>query len=182
MHHSESDYFTDRVREFHAKHGAPIGVGVTLEALTLRKSLVLEEASEILLAVHDKNEAEFVDGLADFIYVAAGTWVSVGTKKTPIRTNLNPIKGVHELWDFKFVGSVHHRIDKAIESLMKYRLSELIYHAVALPHELGYDVKGIFDEIHASNMTKTPTKGDIRVRVKGPDYRAPDVTRFLRGE
>jgi predicted HAD superfamily Cof-like phosphohydrolase len=164
------------------KHGAPIGVGPTLAALTLRKSLVYEEASEILLAVHDKNEEDFIDGLGDFIYVAAGTWVSVATKKTPMRHNLNPIKGVHNLWDPRFVDAVHHRIDKTLESLIKHRYSEVIYHAVALPHELGYDVKGIFDEIHSSNMTKTPTKGDIRVRVKGPDFRLPDLTRFLRGK
>jgi predicted HAD superfamily Cof-like phosphohydrolase len=181
VHHSEADYFTDRVREFHVKHGAPVNVGVTLAALTLRKSLVYEEASEILLAVHDRDEVEFVDGMADLIYVAAGTWVSVSTMKHPRRFNLNPLKGVHELWDPKFISVIHHRIDKVLESVMKHRYSEAIYHAVALPHELGYDPKAIFDEIHASNMTKTPTKGDIRVRVKGPDYRAPDVTRFLRG-
>ena len=180
MHHSEADYFVDRVREFHVKHDAPVGCGTSLEFLTLRKSLVYEEAGEVLLALHDHDEVEFVDGLADFLYVAAGTHVTASTR-LPIRTTLNPLKDIPELWSPPFLAAVHHRLDKAIESLIKHRYSEVIYHAVALPHELGYDVKGIFDEIHSSNMTKTPTKGDIRVRVKGPDYRAPDVTRFLRG-
>lgn len=182
----DTAYYVHQVRDFHGKHDAPIGPNVTNRGvLTLRKSLVYEEAGEVMLALHDKDELELIDGLGDLLYVTAGMWVAmIGVQQLPGKLNLVDFTRP-ALWDHACEKVIHNRVDAVVDFTANivtggyFHLA--IYNAVLALHELGYDPKAVFDEIHSSNMTKTPTKGDIRVRVKGPDYRAPDLSRFLRG-
>lgn len=188
----DTAYYVRSVAEFHAKHDAPIGCAVNSakewgrDVTILRKSLIYEEAGEIMLALHDRDEVELVDGLGDLLYVAAGLWVAViGVKSELPNPIYLPALKSPELWTVNFEQMLMRRVDAVVLSAMQVpqiaSYPNAIYSAVYALHELGYDPKAVFDEIHSSNMTKTPTKGDIRVRVKGPDYRAPDVRRFLRG-
>ena len=191
-------HYVRSVAEFHAKHDAPIGCAVKTanewgqDVTILRASLIYEEAGEIMLAVHDKNEAELVDGLGDLLYVMAGAYVAIHgsiyehESDLSVRNygNIQP----DTLWSRNWINVLRNNVALCVETASKLNtdpsektLAMGIWPAERALLVLGYDAKAVFDEIHASNMTKTPTKGDIRVRVKGPDYRAPDVTRFLRG-
>lgn len=181
----DAQYYVRRVAEFHRKHLAPVGAGSSDSVLILRQSLIYEEAGEVFLALHDRNEVDLVDGLGDLLYVTAGTWVAViGIRELPPQIEV-PDFEPPPVWHAMFIAQLRMRINVLIghAANLKYGgvYGTLIHNAIYAMAEIGYDPRAVFDEIHASNMTKTPTKGDIRVRVKGPDYRAPDVTRFLRG-
>lgn len=145
-----------------------------------------------MLAVHDRNEQELVDGLGDLLYVMAGAYVAVigDEYQHPLDLSVRNYGNIKPdtLWSLNWAQTLRNNVAICVETANKLHtdpseknLAMGIWPAERALIVLGYDAKAVFDEIHASNMTKTPTKGDIRVRVKGPDYRAPDVTRFLRG-
>ena len=191
-------HYVRSVAEFHRKHDAPVGCRVEhakdlgKDVTILRASLIYEEAGEIMLAVHDRNETELVDGLGDLLYVMAGAYVAVigDEYKYPVDLSVRNYGNIQPdpLWAGNWTQTLRNNVALCVEAANKLHvnpsekvLAEGIWPAERALLVLGYDAKAVFDEIHKSNMTKTPTKGDIRVRVKGPDYRAPDVTRFLRG-
>ncbi len=139
-----------------------------------------------MLAVHDRDELELVDGLGDLLYVMAGAFVAVHGESQDHTDDTFYRDPIFNPWEDEFIRHTQFQVAECVKiaaDLNEQRIPYLkgIRAALSALHYTGYDAKGIFDEIHASNMTKTPTKGDIRVRVKGPDYRAPDLTRFLRG-
>jgi predicted HAD superfamily Cof-like phosphohydrolase len=78
----------DAVFEFHRKQGHAIGE-TALESKTQRPPLpaairaqrlrlMIEECAETVVAYHEGNLLEFVDGLCDTLYVVAGTAVALG--------------------------------------------------------------------------------------------------------
>ena len=143
-----------------------------------------------MLAIHDKDELELIDGLGDLLYVMAGAWVAIkGDDTYPTCDDKFRLAEVPNwpVWSANYVGHIRNHVRGCVETAAAFtdpdpRYKHGIKLAIGALHYAGYDIVGIFDEIHASNMTKTPTKGDIRVRVKGPDFRLPDLTRFLRGK
>jgi predicted HAD superfamily Cof-like phosphohydrolase len=193
-----SHHYVRSVAEFHAKHDAPIGCAVKTanlwgqDAGILRASLIYEEAGEILLAIHDKDELELVDGLGDLLYVMAGAYVALygSIYEHEVDLALGRFGGIQAdpLWSPNSINVIRNNVALCVETANKLHidpservLAQGIWAGERVLAVCGYDPKAVFDEIHKSNMTKTPTKGDIRVRVKGSDYRAPDLTRFLRG-
>lgn len=91
------------------------------DARLLRSHLILEEASEFVLAVANRDEVGALDALCDLLYVVVGSGVTMD-----------------------------------------------------LPLHEG------FEEVHRSNMTKRPPKGDVRAMDKGKKYRPPDLVTVLR--
>ena len=86
--------------------------------------LFLEEIGEMFIALARKNEVEFLDGMADVLYILCGRAA---------------------------------QYDMPLEAA--------------------------FEEVHRSNMTKEKQSADpaaARVRVKGPNYSAPDLAEVLR--
>lgn len=73
----------DAVREFHELNGQVVNLSpppepVPTRTAVLRIRLILEEASETVIAIHEGNLIETADGLADLLYVILGTAVSFG--------------------------------------------------------------------------------------------------------
>lgn len=154
--------FTQAVQAFHAKHGFTIGedlqahgslgstasdiassqleaAALVLKALStqwergtlapasgayddrlMRAHLILEEVAETLLGLARRDPVLLLDGLADTLYVIAGTAVAYG-----------------------------------------------------MPLEYA------FQEVHASNMTKSSRPNDVRLRTKGDEYQPPDIAAVL---
>jgi len=59
-------------------------------------------------------------------------------------------------------------------------LSDIEYVTLGTAVEAGIDLDAVFEEVHRSNMTKTPAKDAGGKVQKGPDYEPPDLERVLR--
>ena len=59
-------------------------------------------------------------------------------------------------------------------------ICDLLYVIFNLCEELELDIQPFFDEVHRSNMTKTPAALSPNKKVqKGPDYRPPRIAEML---
>lgn len=89
------------IKHLHEAWGQPAPekpVIIDDDARELRRTLIMEEVSETLDAMVDKNLAEIADGIADSIVVLLGTAVTYGINMTPIwnevhRTNVAKTQG-----------------------------------------------------------------------------------------
>lgn len=136
-----------------------------------------EEASEVLLAIHDRNELDLIDALGDLLYVTAGTVVAVhGEFKGQIHL---PRLGSPAVWSRGYLHAITDMVGLVVNATTTRDFHPALYYCCQYPLEAGYPIRDIFDEIHRSNMSKQVTK-DSRVRDKGPDYSPPDLRRFLR--
>ena len=80
------DWYQD-VKDFHTKHGLNIGDKPSIPAeyeQRFRETLILEEITETLDALKDKNLVELADGIADSIYVLLGCAISYGIDLRPV--------------------------------------------------------------------------------------------------
>jgi len=64
-------------------------------------------------------------------------------------------------------------------------LTDILYVVYGAGHSFGIDLDECFDEVHSSNMTKLGEDGRPLYRddgkvMKGPNYREPDLTAFVR--
>jgi len=64
-------------------------------------------------------------------------------------------------------------------------LTDILYVVYGAGHSFGIDLDECFDEVHSSNMTKLGEDGRPMYRddgkvMKGPNYREPDLTAFVR--
>lgn len=60
-------------------------------------------------------------------------------------------------------------------------LCDLLYVTFGTAVELGVDIKPMFDEVHASNMTKDGGGSDSGGKiVKGPNFKVPDLLKLLK--
>lgn len=62
-------------------------------------------------------------------------------------------------------------------------LTDLLYVVVGTAVQFGWDLDGAFNEVHRSNMTKTPQKDDpdrARVRDKGETFVPPNLEPFIQ--
>ena len=112
-----------KVLNFHLKHGFYVGRlsrSVPAKVKLARARLIIEEAAELVSAMHEGNDVKVADGIGDLIYVVLGTAVAY-----------------------------------------------------------GMPAGAIFDEVHASNMTKSGTnKHGMGGKNKG--FRKPDIEKVLR--
>jgi len=59
-------------------------------------------------------------------------------------------------------------------------LADLIYFAIGTALYHGIDLRTVMDEVHKSNMTKTPDSQNYKNCVKGPDFKKPNIVKALR--
>ncbi len=59
-------------------------------------------------------------------------------------------------------------------------LADMVYTIVGAALSWGIDLGSVFDEVHRSNMSKSPdnTRGDGKI-LKGPDYSPPEIATVL---
>ena len=64
-------------------------------------------------------------------------------------------------------------------------LTDILYVVYGAGHAFGIDLDDCFHEVHSSNMTKLGADGRPLYRddgkvMKGPNYREPDLTKFVQ--
>jgi predicted HAD superfamily Cof-like phosphohydrolase len=64
-------------------------------------------------------------------------------------------------------------------------LTDILYVVYGAGHAFGLDLDDCFHEVHSSNMTKLGADGRPLYRedgkvMKGPNYREPDLTKFVQ--
>jgi len=69
--------------------------------------------------------------------------------------------------------------DRSAELLKE--MADLAYTLDGTAATFGWDFDRAFELVHASNMTKTASRGPFEKWVKGPDYKPADVTECLNG-
>lgn len=74
----------------------------------------------------------------------------------------------------------------AIYQRIMYTLVVLTERIIRVSELLGIDIISVFNEVHASNMSKLGDDGHPIYRedgkvLKGPNYRKPDLTKFIEG-
>ena len=58
-------------------------------------------------------------------------------------------------------------------------LGDLIYYAIGIALVYRIDLRPVMDEIHKSNMTKTPDPSDCKNCIKGPSFKKPNIALAL---
>jgi predicted HAD superfamily Cof-like phosphohydrolase len=58
-------------------------------------------------------------------------------------------------------------------------LADIVYVVFGSAWRTGIGLDDVLEEVHASNMTKTPSPGDGKA-IKGPGYRPPDIPAAFR--
>ena len=153
----------------------------------MRLHLVMEEASEGLLALHNHDEAKFVDSLGDVMYVTAGAWVAVHGERIPRMTIMSAQKPPHFHWlTARYLKNIRALNNCLVEcdasSWGEHETQNLILISVAICAEAGYDPIKVFDAIADSNDTKWyKEENGQRVKDKGPDFRVPVLAPLLKG-
>jgi predicted HAD superfamily Cof-like phosphohydrolase len=189
--------YTAMVQEFHQANGAVIdGKQNGPDVMALRIGLITEEFAEMLAAMREQNVVEAADGLADLLYVIAGTAVSYGIalpNEVPA-VLWRPVE-VFEASDVvMFVRRILPRLTRVAHALsvVPGDASDAIVDlwssvAESGARTWGLPVDALFKEVHRSNMTKTFAPGANRpggkyghVNPKGPGYTPPDIAGVLK--
>lgn len=182
-----AQHLVGRVTDFHKKQHLWIGEGPIPGVQLMRTHLIMEETAEALLALHNREEEKFVDGLGDILYVTAGSWVSVFGRIIGPVTIRRPEKAprhhklVHTFLDD--VAMLNNRLWAARgRSWDEKVVRELILTSVDMCANAGYDPIDVFNAIADSNDTKWyREENGQRVKDKGPDFRHPILDPLLRG-
>jgi predicted HAD superfamily Cof-like phosphohydrolase len=185
----------EMVREFHASNGAVIdGWDNGPEVAALRIGLIVEEFSETITAMRNNDVIEAADGMADLLYVIAGTAVSYGTMsacdKLPPRSSIPLVKSFAPNDVYNFIHTTLPLIDRLANVLMTSDSRTIIYAINGLWMNVswtavwiwGLPINELFNEVHRSNMTKTFAPDTNHsggkygaVNPKGPGYSPPDI-------
>ena len=185
------------VLDFHTKYGSLVNTEPTcLDEKTnlLRYSLILEEISELCAAIRKKNLIEIADALADIRYVVDGTGVAMGVN---VISECEPLQtyDINKCWQESSIKELHNFVNLMLEALSAYyeaikdvrmkgvatSLSQLKTLTDNLANYLSLNLGFIFDEVHASNMTKDGGGADAGGKIlKGADYKPPNIGKILR--
>lgn len=107
------------------------------------------------------------------------------SKRTAMRLGLIE-EEVNELREaISLMQSEHNRSADIIVD-MADALGDILYVAYGFAAELGVDIDAVFDEIHASNMSKLGDDGKPIYRedgkiLKGKNYQPPDIEKVVFG-
>lgn len=199
------------VREFHQVFGHPapaFPTDLSPETLELRMKLVDEEADEMAEAWNAGNLVEVADAVIDSLYVTYGWVVCLGMVDSfeedavPRLTEvvLPTLEVDHSI---KLLLSSLHSCRATLRQLVSIsttqtalpqprtairnsleRYSKLLY---CLLVEIGLPADVLFEEVHASNMSKLGADGKPVYRedgkiLKGPNFREPNLARIIYGE
>ena len=58
-------------------------------------------------------------------------------------------------------------------------LADIVYFCYGVAFAMGYQLDPVIDEVHRSNMTKSPLPSDHKGMFKGPDFRPPRIGDLL---
>jgi predicted HAD superfamily Cof-like phosphohydrolase len=172
----------DQVAEFHKAFGLPIFEEITPaddKLRELRIRLLKEEYDELKAAVKDKDLVEIADALADMTYIICGTAHSYGITlnngwepeyfdfdqpppeiidEYPDEMNMHLVV-IELLYEAYERYEKHHHYEGIQQALFS-----MMMEIAALAYLCQIPFKKVFDEVHASNMTKLDpiTKKPIR--------------------
>jgi predicted HAD superfamily Cof-like phosphohydrolase len=177
----------DQVAEFMQMMGYT-NTSWTYQVSLLRASLVAEEAAEYIAAAQQKSRVGMADALTDLKYVILGAGVSM---KIPMPDDFDvPVERKWKDIEEAELLSSTRRVYNVMSSLVNALLTtEHIASALRLADStcaieaarLGFPLRELFNEVHRSNMTKTPANGVTKYSDtgKGTAYQAPDLERVL---
>jgi len=149
------------VMEFHQQHNFAVGERLDPQGEDLRHSL--DAASALLQDARDELDSTM-----------AGASVKPGEIAAPNRRRLALARAslmIEELTE------LIEALRSGSELQLADGLADLMYCVVGTGVAYGIPVELIFQEVHRSNMTKTP--GDKHKVVKGPGYSPPDISGVL---
>lgn len=139
-------------------------------------SLVTEESDELTQALSDNDQVQILDAIGDIITVVDGIPFKAGFEVTPEHFSdlINELgDGVTEQMHTFTPGyfdekAEFHRggINRAITSaFLVWKFQRIQVEGVCL--NLGYDPRKVYDEVHASNMSKTCANvGEVLLTLK----------------
>lgn len=190
----------DQVREFHTA----TGLSDRLDAPTmdvgdgdraLRRSLLREEAREVRDGLEEGDLVAVADGLADTAYIVYGTAVTYGI---PVADHVHadpPAPGGRDGVPAADTAQLADDVDRAVTTCeLAERTGDAARFSAALDaaaracrnaaDALAIPLGAVFDEVHASNMSKADDDGVIHRRadgkvLKGAHYTPPDVAGVL---
>jgi predicted HAD superfamily Cof-like phosphohydrolase len=152
----------------------------------LRKSLILEEATETARAMEAEDPIELLDGICDLLYVLYGTADVLGLEvpEMAIET-IPPLQSPMGTAVIKSTkNALLEAIDLIIEELDRERqkeLSDCLYNLVlgcwlVSLEGLGMELAPFFEEVHRTNMLKLtgPVREDGK-RLKPPGWKPPRI-------
>lgn len=156
------------VREFHEKHGFDVGVSLIPD---------LPESAE--------REGDGVLATAAGVFAAIGKQLENGTTHPGVHNK----PGVTHDCRLMRVHLIAEELAELCVALLAQdkvqvldALGDLLYVIVGTAVAFDLPLAEAFDEIQRSNMTKAVGAGgdkDVRCRVKGESYEAPDLARVL---
>lgn len=137
---------------------------ISPERRSLRRSLIAEENSELWLAVSRFDMFNSADGICDLLYVTLGTRVEFGLPSpAAVKLHPRPAIGFPEKKEMENAKSVFVRALSLLSLALARgdKLSEIDHHttqvarnAAALSAAFGLPLLPLWNEVHASNMTK----------------------------
>ena len=156
----------------------------------LRQRLITEEAlgqGEMLDSLRKGDRVGVADGIADVLYVAAGTEVQLGLIRPTLLGNTAQADAVAGL-----LGVAMGNLRFALQTTLDVSSSDILAQALlqlriicnGLGMELAIPVRAVFDEVHRSNMSKKNADGSITRDaggkiIKSPHYSPADIEGVL---
>lgn len=155
-----SDYIAS-VREAHLALGHTVGAAPAIRDAGLRRSLITEEADEVIRALEMGDLAGLGGELSDLIYVLAGTAVSFGLPDVALPTPRAP----HGPPRLRLMGMA---IDAIMNTVVAVNLaiveerigdmSDVLARAIAAAQAVaaleGLELDPFFAAVHAANLAK----------------------------
>jgi predicted HAD superfamily Cof-like phosphohydrolase len=194
----------DQVAEFHRAFGLPLFEEQTpadAKLSELRIRLLKEEYDELKKAVEEKDLVEIADALADMTYIICGTAHSYGItlnngwepeyydfeQAPPEAIDEYPDEMNMHLVVLELLYEAYERYEKHhhYEGIQQSMFS-MMMEIAALAYLCQIPFKKVFDEVHASNMTKLMPDGSVLRRedgkvIKPPHFRKPDLRAVIFG-
>lgn len=181
------------VSNWHAAMQLPSGGPLTPELLALRIQLIEEEARELDEAAKAKDLVETYDALADLAFVTLGTFDQAGEVASDRYVELlettrwsGEVRGYFgSQFTISRSGMACLFMEQCLEQGTEFKrwdlLDGVMNGVVHCAGDLGFDLRPIWDEVVASNMSKTGGVVDENGKLqKGPNFRRPEIGRILR--
>jgi predicted HAD superfamily Cof-like phosphohydrolase len=184
-----------RVAAFHRAFGHPVGTTPdfpTQNIRNLRISLIGEELEEYCAAFAANDLVKMADGLADLLYVLAGTAVAYGiagdtTYESPYETSDFSHMAEMNQYDVylrtDFTDYLNAEQTNELRAV-KYTILRMMDRIFIIARQSNIPINAVFSEVHRSNLSKLGEDGKPILRadgkvLKGPHYTPPDIASIL---
>lgn len=195
-------------KEFSMAMGQPVDAGLDMpvDLLNLRLKLIEEETKEFIDAIMSEPDENILKEGIDLLYVLAGSIATVGIANLDFSFNYEqtfnpnlPYAHIEDLVPYCKLIETQGALATQVVKLHNDKNSRKWYFNYHIPYfmYLVFDLltnyffcgyfgltDSAFEEVHASNMTKLGDDGRPVYRedgkvIKGPNYRKPDMSKFL---